>query len=95
MKKILKILLIVDACVAVIFLFGGMIMEILRAIPFSKNSTFEVINKTNKTKSFINGLQAEGFLGANDFERSKLLKGETNAFVRDNIFVKFVKCKIK
>lgn len=43
MKKILKILLIVDACVAVIFLFGGMIMEILRAIPFSKNSTFDLI----------------------------------------------------
>ena len=43
MKKILKILLIVDACVAVIFLFGGMIMEILRAIPFSKNSTFDII----------------------------------------------------
>lgn len=71
------------------------IAEVPQGLFFSKNSTFEVINKTNKTKSFINGLQAEGFLGANDFERSKLLKGETNAFVRDNIFVKFVKCKIK
>lgn len=71
------------------------ISEVPQGLLFSKSSTFEVINKTNKTKSFINGLQAEGFLGANDFERSKLLKGETNAFVRDNIFVKFVKCKIK
>ena len=71
------------------------ISKVPQELLFSKSSTFEVINKTNKTKSFINGLQAEGFLGANDFERSKLLKGETNAFVRDNIFVKFVKCKIK
>ena len=71
------------------------ISEVPQGLLFSKSSTFEVINNTNKTKSFINGLQAEGFLGANDFERSKLLKGETNAFVRDNIFVKFVKCKIK
>ncbi len=42
-KKILKALLIVDACVAVAFLFGGVIMEILRAIPFSKNSAFDLI----------------------------------------------------
>ena len=43
MKKILEILLIIDACIFVIFLFGGVIMEILRAIPFSKNSTFDLI----------------------------------------------------
>ena len=42
-KKILKILLIVDACVAVVFLFGLVIMEILRGIPFSKDSTFDLI----------------------------------------------------
>ncbi len=34
MKKILKILLIVDACVFAIFFVGLTIMEILRAIPF-------------------------------------------------------------
>ena len=43
MKKILEILLIIDACIFAIFLFGGVIMEILRAIPFSKNSTFDLI----------------------------------------------------
>ncbi len=43
MKKNIKILLIVDACVAIIILFGFMIMEILRAIPFPKNSTFDLI----------------------------------------------------
>ena len=43
MKKSLKILLIVDAFVFAIFLVGGGIMEILRAIPFSKNSTFDLI----------------------------------------------------
>ena len=43
MKKSLKILLIVDAFVFAIFFVGGGIMEILRAIPFSKNSTFDLI----------------------------------------------------
>lgn len=43
MKKILEILLIIDACIFVIFLFGGVVMEILIAIPFSKNSTFDLI----------------------------------------------------
>ncbi len=43
MKKTLKILLIIDACVFAIFFVGLTIMEILRAIPFSKNSTFDLI----------------------------------------------------
>lgn len=71
------------------------ISQVPKTLLFSKDSTFEVINKTNRTKSYINGLQAEGFLGDKSFERSKLLNAEVDSFVRDNIFVKFVKCKIK
>jgi len=49
MKKILKILLIVDACVAVVFFIGYGIVEVLRimgvlkVMPFSNNSTFDLL----------------------------------------------------
>lgn len=71
------------------------ITKVPQNLLFSKCSTFEVINKASKNKSYINGIQAEGFLGENSFYRSKMLNGEVKSFVRDNLFVKFVKCKIK
>ena len=61
---------------------------------FSKDATYEVINKQSKTRSFINGLQAEGYLGANNSDREKLLSGETNSFVSGEMFIKFVKVKV-
>ena len=42
MKKALKILLIVDACVAVAFLIGYVIREVLLLMPFSKDFSFEL-----------------------------------------------------
>lgn len=61
---------------------------------FSKKSVFEVINKSSKTKSYITGVQAEGFLGTKYLDREKLLKGETDSFVNGNNYIKFVKVKI-
>ncbi len=61
---------------------------------FSKTATFEVINKSSKTRSCINGLQADGYLGANNSDRAKLLSGETNSFVSGDNFIKFVKVKV-
>lgn len=61
---------------------------------FSKNSTFEVINKLSKTKSYINGMQAEGYLGGQNSDRQRLLSGETDSFVCEHSFVKFVKLKV-
>lgn len=63
-------------------------------IIFSKNATYEVINKTSKTRSFINGIQAEGYLGTQFSVRDKLLAGETNSFVNGEIYVKFIKAKV-
>ena len=60
----------------------------------TKDAVFEVINKTSKTKSFITGVQAEGFLGTKYSDRESLLKGETDSFVNGNNFIKFVKVKI-
>lgn len=61
---------------------------------FSKFATYEVINRQSKTRSYISGLQAEGFLGSNITERKKLLAGETDSFVNGEMFVKFIKVKI-
>lgn len=43
MKKTLKILLIVYISIAIIFLIGYGIMEVLKVIPFSNNPTFDLI----------------------------------------------------
>ena len=61
---------------------------------FSKNATFEVINKISKTRSFINGIQAEGYLGSQNSDRLKLISGEAESFVSGNCFIKFVKVKV-
>lgn len=70
------------------------IKEVPKEKLFTKYSTFEVINKNSKTKSYINGLQAEGYLGSNTTDRTKLLNGDSNSFVAGNLYVKFVKVKI-
>ncbi len=61
---------------------------------FSKFATYEVINRQSKTRSYINGIQAEGYLGSNNSDREKLLKGLTNSFVNADNFVKFIKVKV-
>ncbi len=58
---------------------------------FDKNATYLVMNKTSKTKSFINGIQAEGFLGSDIHQRNKLLSKEVDYFVCSNNYIKFFK----
>lgn len=61
---------------------------------FSRFATFEVMNKASKTKSYINGVQAEGYLGIQSVDRSKLINGETDSFVSGNNFIKFIKIRV-
>ncbi len=61
---------------------------------FTKDAVFEVLNKDSKTKSYVNGIQAEGYLGTQNSDRAKLLSGESDAFVCGNCYVKFVKVKV-
>lgn len=61
---------------------------------FSRNAIFEVINRNSKTRSYINGVQAEGYLGAKASDRTKLLNRETDSFVCGDCFVKFIKLKV-
>lgn len=43
MKKTIKLLVIIDFCLFISFTLGGIILEILRAIPFSKGVAFDVV----------------------------------------------------
>ena len=56
---------------------------------FSKYATYFVINKNSKTKSYINGVQAEGFLGSKTSLREKFLSGQSESFVNDEYYIKF------
>ena len=58
---------------------------------FSKKAVYLVINKSSKTKSYVNGIQAEGLLGNKEILREKLVSGVTDSFVSDDNFVKFYK----
>ena len=61
---------------------------------FSRDAVYEVINKKSKTKSYINGIQADGYLGTQNNVRNKLLTGETDSFVSGDCYVKFIKAKL-
>ena len=62
---------------------------------FSKDAVYLVINKNSKTKSYINGVQAEGFLGSQNAPREKFLSSKTDYFVSDSNFIKFFKVKVQ
>lgn len=61
---------------------------------FSKNAVYLVMNKASKTKSFINGMQAEGFLSSDNLMRQKLTSAQVDSFVSGDNFVKFFKLKV-
>ncbi len=59
---------------------------------FSSKATFSLINKSSKTQSYINGIQAESYLvSLND--REKLLEGITDSFIYGNYYIKFYRLK--
>ncbi len=60
---------------------------------FSKNAVYLVMNRESKTKSYINGIQAEGFLGSADTLRKKILSKDADYFVCGNNYIKFYKLK--
>lgn len=68
------------------------IKSVPKGMCFSKNAIYLVINKTSKTQSYINGLQAEGFIDSNT-TREKLLNGKVDYFVNDDNYIKFYKYK--
>lgn len=61
---------------------------------FSKDAIYLILNKNSRTKSYVNGIQAEGFLGNQTATREKFLTGEIDSFAKDDYFVKFLKVRI-
>lgn len=61
---------------------------------FSKDAIYLILNKNSRTKSYVNGIQAEGFLGNQTSTREKFLTGEIDSFTKDDYFVKFLKVRI-
>lgn len=70
------------------------IAEVPQNLIFSKKSFFKVFNKTNRTESYINGLQADGFLGLQNLVREKILQGKSDVFSCENGFVKFDRAEL-
>lgn len=56
---------------------------------FSKFACYKVFNRKNKTENFINGIQAESFLGTSKNLRFKLINREISSFATDDVFVRF------
>lgn len=74
------------------------VIEDFKKVPpeklFTKNALYIVMNKTSKTKSYINGIQAEGFLGSENILRENFLSKKTDSFVSGENYVKFFKYKV-
>ncbi len=58
---------------------------------FSKQAVYKLFNRSNKTETYINGMQAEAMLGLQNVIREKIKSGQMDAFSTDNIYVKFEK----
>lgn len=61
---------------------------------FSKKAFYKVFNRKNKTESFINGIQFEGFLGSNKNLRQNILERKLDCFANDEFYIKFDNAKI-
>lgn len=61
---------------------------------FSRNTIYIVMNRKSRTKSYINGIQAEGFLGTQNIQRENFLSGKAASFVSGDNYVKFYKYKV-
>ena len=68
--------------------------EIKPEIIFSKKSVFKTFNRTTRTESYINGLQAEGMLGLQKDVREALVSGKTKSFISGDTYVEFLWAEI-
>ena len=58
---------------------------------FTKESVFRVYNRHNGSETFINGIQADAMIGAQDNVRENFLNKTLSAFSTDDAYVKFEK----
>ena len=58
---------------------------------FTRDSVFRVYNRTDKTETFINGIQADAMIGIQAGVREKFLNKTLSAFATDDSYVQFEK----
>lgn len=56
---------------------------------FSANTLYEILDRTTRERSFINGVQAEGLVGLNHDIRYNLVNKRSDSFTAWGYFVKF------
>ena len=61
---------------------------------FTKDSVFRVYNRTDKTETFINGIQADAMIGIQTGIREKFLNKTLSAFATDDSYVQFEKAVV-
>ncbi len=61
---------------------------------FTKNSVFKLFNRKNKTETFIDGIQADSFIGAQTGIREKFFDGTLTTFATEDAYVRFEKAVI-
>lgn len=69
------------------------ISKVPTGLIFSKAAVYKVFNKTTRTESLINGIQAESMLGLQESVRDLLLAGKIKAFVAGDTYVEFMYVK--
>jgi hypothetical protein len=71
------------------------ISKVPQKLIFSKFAVYKLFNKSNRTETFINGLQAEAMLGVQNTVRERIGSGKTDVFSTDSAYVKFEKVIIE
>lgn len=61
---------------------------------FSASSVWSIYNRDTRQENLLTGLQAENYLSLDFLTKTDILKGETDCFLTDNYFLKFVSCEI-
>lgn len=61
---------------------------------FSKQAVYKMFNRTNKSETYLNGVQAEALFGLQTSIREKIKLGQMDAFSTENAYVKFEKVEI-
>ena len=67
------------------------ISKVPEALIFSKQAVYKMFNRTNKTETYLNGVQAEAMLGLQTNIREKIKLGQMEAFSVENAYVRFEK----
>lgn len=70
------------------------ITQVPKELLFSKYCTYSVINRNSKTKSYINGVQAESFLAGQNIARQNLLSAKIDSFISGDNYVKFYQLQV-